>query len=71
MEGAQRCVGEYLEGQERGPGFGNARLAPNLFEQAIAQQAQRLVRRRTHTDIDRVTITAPGLPAADVPETDG
>jgi len=65
-DGARRAVREYLERQERGPGFGNARLARNLFEQSIAQQAQRLVRRTTHSDRDLVTITAPDVPDAPV-----
>ena len=57
-DGARRVVREYLEVQERGKGFGNARLARNLFEASIARQAQRLVRQDTHSDTDLATLTA-------------
>jgi len=57
-DGARRAVRQYFEAQERGKGFGNGRLARNLFEAAIARQAQRLVRRETHSDTDLTTLTA-------------
>ena len=34
---------EYFTAQERGKGFGNGRVARNLFEQVVANQATRLV----------------------------
>jgi len=42
-------VREYLEIQERGPSFGNARLVRNLFEAAIASHASRMVTRAAPT----------------------
>lgn len=42
----------------RGPGFGNGRLARNLFEQAVARQASRVVRRGEQvSDEELITIT--------------
>jgi len=40
--GSKRRVGDFFAAQDRSKGFGNARLARNLFEGAIARQLQRL-----------------------------
>ena len=41
---AETVLRRRLAAAERGPGFGNARLARNIFEGAITRQASRLVR---------------------------
>ncbi len=61
---ARAAVAAYFEGQPRGRGFGNARLARNLFEQAIARQAQRLVAQTSPTDDQLVTLEAADIPRA-------
>jgi SpoVK/Ycf46/Vps4 family AAA+-type ATPase len=61
-DGARRAARAYLSRQERGRGFGNGRLARNLFEQAIANQATRLVRSDDPTDDELVTLTARDIP---------
>ena len=45
------------------PGFGNGRLARNLFEAAVANQATRLVALDAPTDEQLTTLTAPDIPA--------
>ncbi len=53
-------VSAFFTAQTRGKGFGNGRLARNLFEQVIANQATRLVGR-----VPRATEpAAPGAPAS-------
>ena len=47
-------------------GFGNGRLARNLFEAAVANQASRLVALDHPTDDQLTTLTAEDIPA---PET--
>ncbi len=42
-DGARRRLVDRLAAEERGPGFGNARLVRNWYEDAIAKQATRLV----------------------------
>jgi AAA+ superfamily predicted ATPase len=61
---ARAAAGAYLSAQPRGRGFGNARLARNLFEQAIARQAQRLVTLAAPTDDQLVTLEAGDIPTA-------
>ncbi len=61
-EGARKAIRERLDAAERGKGFGNGRLARNLFEQSLAHQALRLLRRAEPTDDDLVTLTAPDIP---------
>jgi len=41
---------EWFEGQVRDKGFGNARLARNLFEASVARHASRVVEMATPTD---------------------
>jgi hypothetical protein len=47
---AAATVRAYFEGQPRDKGFGNARLARNLFESAVARQASRVVKLTEPTD---------------------
>ena len=56
-DGGYRCTPEVLarvrawfEAQPRGKGFGNGRLARNLFEEAVGRQASRIVAGTTPTD---------------------
>jgi hypothetical protein len=60
-EGARRRLIDRLEAEERGPGFGNARLVRNWYEDAIAKQATRLVA-GGQTGIDELrTLTEPDV----------
>ena len=49
--------------QERGRGFGNGRFARNLFEDAVARQASRLVKLESPTDEQLLTLTADDIAA--------
>jgi SpoVK/Ycf46/Vps4 family AAA+-type ATPase len=60
--GARERVRVLLDGAERGRGFGNARLARNLFEQAVARQASRVVRKADPTDEELIGLNARDLP---------
>jgi ATP-dependent Clp protease ATP-binding subunit ClpA len=57
-------VREWLDAQPRVKGFGNGRLARNLFEGAVTRQAERLAAVATPTDEQLCTLTD-----ADVPNT--
>ena len=61
--GARRRLRAHFDAAPRGPGFGNGRLARNLFEEAVAQQASRVVRRDDVSRDDLVRLTAPDIPA--------
>ena len=64
-EGAPEVLGEILGGAVRGEGFGNARFARTLFEQALNAQALRLAVRLDELDPeDLTTLTADDLAAA-------
>jgi hypothetical protein len=65
-EGARAALGAWLGAQPRDRGFGNGRLARNLFEAAVTNQASRLVALDHHTDDQLTTLTAEDIPA---PET--
>ena len=54
----------WLAAQPRERGFGNGRLARNLFEQAVANQATRLVTITEPTDEQLTTLTAEDVPQA-------
>lgn len=60
---ARDRVREHFEAAPRGPGFGNGRLARNLFEEACAQQASRVVRITAVTRDDLVRLTGDDIPA--------
>ena len=59
-----RC-GRWLAAQPRDRGFGNGRLARNLFEAAVANQATRLVALDRPTDEQLTTLTAADVPAVE------
>jgi SpoVK/Ycf46/Vps4 family AAA+-type ATPase len=52
----------HLEAIGRGTGFGNGRLARNLFEEACAEQASRVVRIEDVSREDLVQLTAEDIP---------
>ncbi|HEY7068554.1 MAG TPA: AAA family ATPase, partial [Acidimicrobiales bacterium] len=62
-DGARAAVRAWLGTQSRGHGFGNGRLARNLFEAAVANQASRLVALDSPTDEQLTTLTAADIPA--------
>ena len=66
-DGGRAAVRRWLAAQPRGDGFGNGRLARNLFEAAVANQATRLVALDHPSDEQLMTLTAADIPAADVP----
>jgi hypothetical protein len=72
-EGGAAKVREVLDSQPRGKGFGNGRVARNLFEAAVARQASRVVDLEDPTDDQLVTLTAadiPDPPPGERPSTD-
>jgi AAA+ superfamily predicted ATPase len=60
--GARDAVRKWLAVQVRDRGFGNGRLARNLFESAVANQASRLVTIDAPTDDQLTTLTAADIP---------
>jgi hypothetical protein len=62
-DGARDQLLAHFESVSRGPGFGNGRLARNLFEEACALQASRVV---TIDDVSREDLVC--LTAEDIPE---
>jgi Cdc6-like AAA superfamily ATPase len=58
------AVRAWFEAQPRGKGFGNARLARNLFEASVARHASRVVAVDSPTDAQLMTIEAEDIPAA-------
>jgi hypothetical protein len=62
-------VRAWFAAQPRTAGFGNGRLARNLFEAAVANQASRLVAIERPTDEQLTTLTADDIAGpADAPE---
>jgi hypothetical protein len=59
---ARAAVWTWLAVQPRGREFGNGRLARDLFESAIANQASRLVAVENPTDGQLNTLTAADIP---------
>jgi hypothetical protein len=59
---ARTAVRAWLASQVRDRGFGNGRLARNLFESAVANQASRLVEVDAPTDDQLTTLTASDIP---------
>jgi ATPase family protein associated with various cellular activities (AAA)/AAA lid domain-containing protein len=62
--GGRRKVREWFGAQPRDKGFGNARLARNLFEAAVACQASRIVAISSPTDGQLQSLTARDLERA-------
>jgi AAA lid domain/ATPase family associated with various cellular activities (AAA) len=59
---ARATVQAWFAAQPRERGFGNGRLARNLFESAVANQASRLVTIDNPTDDQLTTLTATDIP---------
>ncbi|MBW3604725.1 MAG: AAA family ATPase [Actinobacteria bacterium] len=64
-DGGRDRVREHFDAVPRGPGFGNGRLARNLFEEACALQASRLVRIDDVSREDLMCLTAEDIPGPD------
>jgi hypothetical protein len=64
---AEATVRAWFAAQPRGHGFGNGRLARNLFEAAVANQATRLVAIEAPTDEQLTTLLAADIPPIEVP----
>lgn len=64
-EQARLAVRSWFAGQPRTRGFGNGRLARNLFEAAVANQATRLVALDHPSDEQLTTLTAADIPSLD------
>jgi hypothetical protein len=64
-EGGRAAVRRWLAAQPRDRGFGNGRLARNLFEAAVANQATRLVALDRPTDEQLTTLTAADIPTVE------
>ena len=61
---ALAAVRERFAAEPRGPGFGNGRMARNLFEASIAAQASRVVGITDPTDDHLLGLTAADVTAA-------
>jgi AAA lid domain/ATPase family associated with various cellular activities (AAA) len=61
-DGGRGAVLAWFASQPRDAGFGNGRLARNLFEAAVANQATRLVARERPSDEELTTLTAVDVP---------
>ncbi|MEZ5144382.1 MAG: AAA family ATPase [Acidimicrobiales bacterium] len=61
-DAARAKVRAWLDAQPRVKGFGNGRLARNLFEDAVGRQAGRIVAMASPSDDDLVTLTADDIP---------
>jgi Cdc6-like AAA superfamily ATPase len=59
---ARAKVQAWFEAQPRTKGFGNGRLARNMFEAAVARQASRIVTIDNPTDEQLTTLTAADIP---------
>jgi AAA lid domain/ATPase family associated with various cellular activities (AAA) len=64
-DAGHRAVRDWFAAQPRDAGFGNGRLARNLFEAAVANQATRLVARDQPSDEELTTLTAADIPAVE------
>jgi Cdc6-like AAA superfamily ATPase len=62
-EAARTKLKGVFAAQERGRGFGNGRFARNLFEDAVARQASRLVKLENPSDEELLTLTTDDIAA--------
>lgn len=60
---SRAAVRQHLDSLPRDKGFGNGRAARNLFEEAVARQASRIVALDDPTDDDLRTLEADDIPA--------
>lgn len=63
-DGASAAVRATISACDRGRGFGNARVAPNLFEHAVANHASRVVGQAEHSDEDLTVLRAEDIPTS-------
>lgn len=63
------AVRAHLDAVERDKGFGNGRVARNIFEAAVARQASRIVDIADPTDVELTTLEASDIPPFASPET--
>ena len=63
-EDAAAAVRATIAAHDRGKGFGNARVVRNLFEQAVANHASRVVDQAEHSDEDLTVLRAADIPTA-------
>ncbi|HZQ84976.1 MAG TPA: AAA family ATPase [Acidimicrobiales bacterium] len=63
-DGARTKIRTFFDAQPRDKGFGNGRLARNLFEAAVAGQATRVVAMKNPTDAQLQSLTARDLDKA-------
>jgi stage V sporulation protein K len=61
---ALKKAAAYFGSIERGKGFGNGRVARNVFEECIARQAARLAERGQYGKVDMATLEAADIPDA-------
>jgi SpoVK/Ycf46/Vps4 family AAA+-type ATPase len=61
-DGAAASVRAWFEAQPRDKGFGNGRVARNLFEFCVARQASRIVQMDNPTDEQLTTLSAEDVP---------
>ena len=61
-EEATEIVRAWFDAEPRTKGFGNGRVARNLFEAAVARQATRVVKIEDPTDEDLTTLVAADIP---------
>jgi ATP-dependent Clp protease ATP-binding subunit ClpA len=61
-ESGRTAVKAWFAAQQRGPTFGNGRLARNLFEDCVTRQATRLVQLKNPSDEQLVTLVAADVP---------
>ncbi|HEV7720062.1 MAG TPA: AAA family ATPase [Iamia sp.] len=61
-EEAEAKLRAWFDAQPRDKGFGNGRVARNLFEAAVARQASRVVAIEDPTDEDLTTLVAADIP---------
>ena len=64
---ARRAVAEHLGAVPRTKGFGNGRVARNLFEAAVARQASRLAAVAAPTDEQLTTLESGDIPPLEEP----
>jgi hypothetical protein len=64
-EEAEAKLRAWFDAQPRDKGFGNGRVARNLFEAAVARHASRVVAIDEPTDDDLTTLVAADIPDLD------
>jgi hypothetical protein len=70
-DGGRARLAEVIEAEPRTRGFGNARFVRNVFEAAVAHQAERLAAVESPTDEELTTLTAADVVPPDIGATQG